>query len=261
MKYIQRIPSLRGFLGALLLLGGLGLAAGPTASPARAQAADPRLQDMALGRPDAPVTIVEYASLTCPHCAAFHANVLPALKKEYIDTGKARLIFRDFPLDQLALAAAAVSRCAGPERYFSFIEVFFAQQRTWAGGADPRAAMTQIARLGGMSTEQIDACWASQAVSDYILNSRLEAVQKFNVESTPTLIVNGRKLAGVPDMEEFRKLLDGAAQGGGASAGGLPQASGSWLSAWFPAESRVYIGVGLVVIVVGAVVAYMLRRR
>lgn len=249
MKYIQRL------LLAILLLGGASLL--PAAG--RAQAADPRLQDIALGRADAPVTVIEYASLTCPHCASFHANVLPALKTEYIDTGKVRLIFRDFPLDQLALAAAAMARCAGPERYYNFLEVLFAQQRSWASSADARTALLQIARLGGLSAQQVEACWADQAVTDYILKSRLEAVEKFKVESTPTLIVNDRKIAGVPDIAEFRKLLDQAATGGGiaAASGG---SSGSTAS-WFSADMRTYVAIGIVVLVVAGLVIFMLRKR
>ena len=205
MKYIQRfILTL-----AVILLAGLG-------AEARAQAtnasADPRLQDMVLGKPDAKITIIEYASLTCPHCAAFHADILPALKAEYIDTGKARLIYRDFPLDNLAFAGAILARCGGPEKYFTFLNVLFAQQRQWATASDPKAALIQIGRLGGVSAEQFDKCLADKPLGDFILQQRLDGNQKFNVNSTPTLIINGKTETGVPSLDELRKKLDALAK-------------------------------------------------
>ncbi|WP_428245752.1 DsbA family protein [Ferrovibrio sp.] len=252
MNYIQR-------LAAILFFAAIGLVGLGVGGEARAQSTDPRLQDMVLGKADAPVTIVEYASLTCPHCASFHANVLPVLKTEYIDTGKVKLIFRDFPLDQLALAAAGIARCAGPERYYSFLEVMFSQQRAWASASDPRAALTQIARLGGMSTEQVDNCFTEQAVSDYILNSRLEGNQKFNVNSTPTLIVNGKTLAGVPTIDELRKLIDGLAANAPAGGGAMPQAGNA--GSWFAGNTKTYIAIGIVVLLVGGIVIFLLRKR
>lgn len=201
MKYIQRfVLTLSLVLSAFLANAALAQTGAP--------AGDPRLQDMVLGKADAPITIIEYASLTCPHCARFEAEVLPQLKKEYIDTGKAKLIFRDFPLDQLAFGGAVLARCGGPEKYFTFLNVLFAQQRQWAGAPDPKAALTQIGRLGGVSSEQFEKCLADKALGDYILNSRLEGNQKFNVNSTPTLIINGKTEAGAPSMEELRKKLD-----------------------------------------------------
>ena len=201
MKYIQRF---RSCLASMLLL-----LAGLLAIPAYAQTApDPRLQDMVLGQADAPVTIIEYASLTCPHCASFHTEVLPAIKKEFIDTGKAKLIFRDFPLDQVAFAGAILARCAAPEKYFTYLNVLFAQQRQWATAQDPVAALKQIARLGGMPAEQFDKCLADKALGDYILAQRLEGNQKFNVNSTPTLIINGKVEPGATSLDELRKKLN-----------------------------------------------------
>lgn len=202
MKYIQRLV-----LTLVLVFGGV-LAVGAQAQTG----ADPRLQDMVLGKPEAPITIIEYASLTCPHCASFHADVLPTLKTEYIDTGKAKLIFRDFPLDQLAFAGAVLARCGGPEKYYTYLNVLFAQQRQWATAADPKAALTQIGRLGGVSAEQFDKCLQDKALGDYILNSRLEGNQKFNVNSTPTLIINGKAESGVPSLADLRKKLDALAK-------------------------------------------------
>lgn len=201
MKYIQRLVLTLSFV----IAGFLGATAHAQGT---APAGDPRLQDIVLGKADAPITIIEYASLTCPHCARFHTDVLPTLKTEYIDTGKVKLIFRDFPLDQAAFGAAVLARCGGPEKYYTFLNVLFAQQRQWAASSDPKAALVQIGRLGGVSSEQFDRCLAEKPLGDYILNSRLEGNQKFNVSSTPTLIINGKAEAGAPTMEELRKKLD-----------------------------------------------------
>jgi len=205
MKYIQR------FVLTLAFVLGSFFAVHAQAQTAPA-AADARLQDMVLGKADAPITIVEYASLTCPHCASFHAEVLPALKTEYIDTGKAKLIFRDFPLDQLAFAGAVLARCGGPEKYYTFLNVLFAQQRQWAAASDPKAALVQIGRLGGVSADQFEKCLQDKAMGDYILNSRLEGNQKHGVNSTPTLIINGKAESGVPSIADLRKKLDALAK-------------------------------------------------
>ena len=127
-----------------------------------------------LGDPNAPVTIIEYASLTCPHCAAFHKETLPGLKARYIDTGKVKLSFRDFPLDENAVRASMLAHCAGPERYYRFLDVFFAQQASWAGARDPVAALKQLAKLGGMSEEAATTCLADRSIEDAILRARLE---------------------------------------------------------------------------------------
>ena len=205
MKYIQRFVLTLAFV-----LGGFfAINAQAQTAPA---AADPRLQDMVLGKADAPITIIEYASLTCPHCAHFHETVLPTLKTEYIDTGKAKLIFRDFPLDQMAFAGAVLARCGGPEKYYTFLSVLFAQQRQWAGASDPKAALVQIGRLGGISSDQFEKCLQDKPLGDYILNSRLEGNQKLGVNSTPTLIINGKAEAGVPSIDDLRKKLDALAK-------------------------------------------------
>src|SRR5689334_23792973 len=112
-------------------------------------------QDHVLGKADAPVTIIEYASLTCPHCAAFDRETLPKLKEKWIDTGKAKLVYRNFPFDKPALQAAMIAACAPSDRYFNFIDVLFQQQQQWATAQDPVAALTRIAKLGGLSDAQV----------------------------------------------------------------------------------------------------------
>jgi protein-disulfide isomerase len=166
------------------------------------------LGEPAIGDANAPVTIIEYSSLTCPHCAAFHANTLPELKKRYIDTGKVRLVLRDFPLDQMALKAAVIAHCAGPQRQPQFVEVFFAQQASWARAADPEKALRQLAQLGGLGGDQIDACLADKALEEAVLQARLEGQQQFKIESTPSFIIDGKTYAGDQSADKFAELID-----------------------------------------------------
>ena len=163
--------------------------------------------DYVLGKPDAPVTIVEYASLTCSHCARFHGDVLPVLTAEFIAAGKVRLVYRDFPLDRLALMAAMVARCAGRERYFGFIDAFFAEQQGWARSADPVAALAGIARLGAMAQSDFDVCLKDKVVADKVLKQRLEGEKLFNIDSTPTLIVNGAKYSGGLTLDQIKAVM------------------------------------------------------
>jgi protein-disulfide isomerase len=163
--------------------------------------------DFVLGKDDAPVTLVEYASLTCPHCARFHTNVLPTIKSEYIDKGLVRLVYRDFPLDNAALMAAVVAQCAGRERYFGFLDALFAAQENWARAGDPAAALQRIAALGGMSQSEFNACLKNESIVDAVVKERLEADKKFGVNSTPTLLVNGEKYSGGLTAEQFRAVV------------------------------------------------------
>jgi protein-disulfide isomerase len=164
-------------------------------------------KDRVLGRPDAPITIIEYASLTCPHCASFHRNTLPKLKSEYIDKGLARLVYRDFPLDKFALRAAAIARCAPPDQYFGLIELFFENQKQWAGEADPAAALDRLAAVAGMDQATIEACLADQAKTDAIVSRAQDAQAKYQIESTPSFIINGRKVTGARSFESFQEFL------------------------------------------------------
>jgi protein-disulfide isomerase len=172
----------------------------------------PSSEDRVLGKADAPITIIEYASLTCPHCAAFDAETLPKIKQEWIDTGKAKLIFRDFPLDALALKGATLARCAPPERFYGFIDVLFRQQETWARAADTNAALGRIAKLGGMSDEQFQACMKNDAVTNQVLATRMAGEKDYKVESTPTFFINGKKLVGALPYDSFDDALKAAAK-------------------------------------------------
>ena len=167
--------------------------------------------DRILGKADAPITIVEYASLTCPHCAAFARDTLPKIKSEWIDPGKAKLVFRDFPLDGSAVKAAVLARCAPPDKFYGFIDVLFSSQESWARNPDPTPGLARIAKLGGMSEEQFNACMADSALQDKVLASRLTAEKEYKVESTPTFFINGTKLTGALPYEQFDEALKKAA--------------------------------------------------
>ncbi len=163
--------------------------------------------DRILGDPNAPITIIEYASMTCPHCAHFADEVLPELKKKWIDTGKVKLVLRDFPLDGEAVHASMIARCAPPDRFYAFVDTFFADQSKWVTAADHQAALTRLAALGGMSKAEVDKCLANNALENQILNSRLVASKDLDVSATPTFFVNGTKYTGEPTVEAFNKLL------------------------------------------------------
>ncbi len=163
--------------------------------------------DMAIGAKDAPVTIVEYASMTCPHCANFHMGPFKELKAKYIDTGKVRLIFREFPLDSLALQAAMLARCAGEKRFFGMLNVLFKSQSKWARAAKPQQALAKVARLGGFTEARFTICMKNQGLADMILNSRLKGNKEFDVNSTPSFIVNGVKTDGNMTISKWDALL------------------------------------------------------
>ena len=167
--------------------------------------------DRILGNPDAPITIVEYASLTCPHCAHFTNDVLPELKKKWVDTGKAKLVLRDYPLDEPALRAAMIARCAPPDRYYAFVDTFFGSQEKWVTARDYRDALARLVKLGGMSREEFDNCLKNTALENKIVEGRLIASKELDVNSTPTFFINGTKFTGAPTVEEFDKALSGLA--------------------------------------------------
>jgi len=165
------------------------------------------LGDKVLGAETAKVTIIEYASMTCPHCAAFHTETLPKLKEKYIDTGLVRLIFREFPLDPLAAGASILARCAPGDRYFPMIDVLYRLQRNWAGANDPVAALLQIARQTGFTQESFEACLRNQSLLDGVNAERDRASQRFGVNSTPTLFINGQVYRGALSFDELDKIV------------------------------------------------------
>ncbi len=174
---------------------------------ARAEAQEIFPDDRILGPADAPITIIEYSSLTCPHCAALHRDALPKIKEIWIAEGKARLVFRHFPLDAMALRAAAVADCIEGERFFGFLDLLFKSQKRWAKSNPPLKALGQLARLAGMSQEKFESCANDEAQMDRILERRQDGTQTYDVKSTPTLIINGRKVQGARDFDHFEKIF------------------------------------------------------
>jgi protein-disulfide isomerase len=164
------------------------------------------LGDIVLGSPDAPVTIIEYASMTCPHCAQFQAKTFPKLKERYIDTGKVRYIFREFPLDPLAAGAFMLARCADKDKYLSIIDLFFGTQREWVV-PNPLQPLFNIAKQAGYNEETFNACLKNQQILDGIQNVRDHAAKVLNVESTPTFFINGKRVIGDVSIEEMEKEI------------------------------------------------------
>ena len=191
-----------------------GLTASVLAGPAYAQSVNVDelmkpgpLGDKILGSKDAPVTIIEYASLTCPHCASFHKDTLPGLKEKYVKTGKARIIMREFPLDQIAWAGFMVARCAEESKYFNLLDVLYLKQQTWAFSQDPAGELFKIAKQAGLTKQQFDACLGNEEVAKGVIAVKDRGADKFGVSSTPTFFINGEMLRGNRSLEEFEKLM------------------------------------------------------
>ncbi|HLJ63598.1 MAG TPA: DsbA family protein [Stellaceae bacterium] len=192
----------------ILLILGLILMIGV---PARAQNVPVQDEkDRVLGKEEAPITIFEYASFTCPHCAAFDQRTLPKVKEMWIDTGKAKLIFRDFPLDETALTASVVTHCMPAERFYPMIDVLYQNQGIWARADDPVGSLKHFAALGGASTAQIDACLQDQQLANFIVGERFTAHQSYGVNSTPTFFINGKMIEGDVSYDTFAKALENA---------------------------------------------------
>jgi protein-disulfide isomerase len=165
------------------------------------------LPEMVMGKADAPVTIVEYASMTCGHCANFHNNTLPAIKENYIDTGKARLILREFPFDPRAEAGFMLARCSD-DKYFAMVDVLFKQQNNWAAAPNARDALLQLAKLGGFTQQSFEACLTDQELLEDIREVRGRAASEFAVDSTPTFFINGKVYKGALTVEEMSAIID-----------------------------------------------------
>jgi len=147
---------------------------------------------------------------TCPHCAEFDRVTLPEIKKNWIDTGKAKLVYRDFPLDGLALKASVMTRCAAPDRFYSYVDTLFQSQDNWARSRDPEDALSHIAKLGGMSDDRFKSCMKDDKLSDSIADGAMKAQKDYGVNSTPTFFVNGTKVVGALPYPDFEKALNAA---------------------------------------------------
>ena len=163
--------------------------------------------DRILGAADAPVTIIEYSSLTCPHCPSFHRGTLPQVKSDWIDTGKARLVYRHYPLDRLALFAAAVANCVKGDGFFGFIDALFQSQERWSRSQDPIGALQQFASLAGLNQAAFEACLQDEAAIDRILEIQKNGRDTYEVASTPSFVINGQMVVGARDYGEFEAVL------------------------------------------------------
>jgi protein-disulfide isomerase len=210
-----------GVVAAAVLIGGVvywragsaGGATGEKTDPDLAELMAPGpLPDLSLGKEDAPNTIVEYASMTCPHCAQFHKLVLPELQTKYIDAGKARLILREFPLDGLAVAAFMLARCAGPDRYYPVVGALFDTQETWAvAGTEGKEKLFLVAKQAGFSKEKFDQCIGDKELFNKIVETRTRGHEKFGVDSTPSFFINGKRMASDQTLAAFEAMLSGGA--------------------------------------------------
>jgi protein-disulfide isomerase len=166
--------------------------------------------DHVLGDPKAPITMIEYASFTCPHCAHFNTQILPEIEKKWIDTGKVKLIYRDFPLDQVAAKAAQIAECVGKDRYFGVVDLIFRSQPTWAAASDPIAELAKPLRIAGLGENEVKACLANEAKANEVV-ADAKGGETLGVDSTPTLFINGQVYKGARSVEEldgtFAKLL------------------------------------------------------
>lgn len=181
-------------------------------------AVPPPMGDMSLGDPKAPVRIYEYASVTCSHCAEFNKDTFPLLKRNYIDTGKVYYTLRDFPFDPIATAGYMLAHCAGPERYFGFVDVLFSTQAQWAFVQTPMDALKSLARQGGFSEESFDACMKNEEIFNHVKSVAERGAQTFGVRSTPTFFINGEKVEGAIPYEELEPIVKKHLPGADAEA-------------------------------------------
>ena len=167
------------------------------------------MKDRSLGQDDAPMTIIEYASMTCDHCAAFHNSVLPEIKTALIDTGKARLIYRDMPWDKFAVKAAKIARCAPPGKYFDVVKAVFENQHNWARGSDPLKGLVELGVNAGMEEKFVQSCVDDEALEKRIIENVQAAQKEYNVNATPTFIFlkEGARVGSYPEFEEIKAKM------------------------------------------------------
>ncbi len=202
----------RQFLGstaaAFTLLAANRVVAQTTATSAATDLLQPGpLPERILGRDDAPVTVIEYASMTCGHCANFHLNIWPAFKAEFIDTGKVRFILREFPFDPRATAAFMLARCMGDDRWYPTVDLLFRNQPRWARAQDGKEGFLSVLSMTGLKEADLEACLSDQALLDKV-NAVAARGQELGVDSTPTFFINGEKYTGVMPIEQLRAVIE-----------------------------------------------------
>ncbi len=213
----RRLALLNGSLAAALVAAGLILLPG-TQSHAQAplkpdvdiaELMKPgELPDNVMGKDDAPYTIVEYSSMTCPHCARFHTQVLPEIKKKFIDTGKAKYIIREFPLDNVAAAAFMLARCVDKSKYFDFVDLLYSNQEEWAFSGNALPGLQKFAKQIGFTEEKFNECLKDEKLLKYIEWVRDRGNTQFDVHATPTFFINGKRLKG-GELDDFEKIIGG----------------------------------------------------
>ena len=210
-------PNRRGLIIAILAVLVLVLAGGgyygyqtyAASGPGDVNTPSP-LGDMALGPADAPVKIIEFASMTCPHCAAFTKETFPKLKTTYIDPGKVRYVFREYPLDQVALLGAVLARCIAKgdaPKFFNVIDVLFASQTEWVSNK-PIEPLKRLTKQFGLNDQDFEACANDETIGKGIIATRDYAYDRLKVNATPTFFINGQKIEGEASFEEFAKVID-----------------------------------------------------
>lgn len=199
---------------ALLLPAAAGLAAAFSSPAAFAQSAAEKalaetgaLPENSFGSPQAPVTVIEYASLTCHHCRNFHVNTWPAVKAKYVDTGKVQFVMREFPNDPLAAGGFMLARCSGEKKWYAVIDMLYRNDDSWAHASDPLEALRGMMRQTGMASEQFEACLSDQTLLDNVQAVRSRGATA-GVTATPTFFINGRKAQGMMSIDEFSALIE-----------------------------------------------------
>jgi protein-disulfide isomerase len=167
---------------------------------------EPAIGDMALGPKEAKVTIIEYYSATCPHCATFYKDTFLALKRDYIDQGKVRFVLREYPLDKTALAASMIARCAPKEKFFAVIGAIFETQESWL--KNPSSGLRKVARFAGFTPASFDDCFDNKDLADGIMAIRNTAKKQYGVSATPTLFINGEMLTTSRDIDNMKRIID-----------------------------------------------------
>ena len=166
---------------------------------------------VSIGSQEAIVKIKIFSSLTCPHCANFHMNVLPKIKENYLESGKVQLIFIDFPLDQAAFNASKLLHCLDKEKRINFLDIIYKDQKKWTTGStleDINKNLKKIVKNLGISSEKFDKCIIDEEISDKILNERIDASKKYSITSTPTIIINEKKLEGSASFKNIKKKIE-----------------------------------------------------
>ena len=165
-------------------------------------------EEKSLGNKDAKIKMIEFASLTCGHCARFHNNVMSVIKEKYIKSGNILYVYNDFPLDKFALKASVIARCSGNRNYFNFLDVFYKKQKDWTRTKDPFKSLLKIAKFGGLKDDDIKVCVGNKSIEDGILKNRLKYSKEYEIKATPTIYFNDKKYDGVLTLEAIEKKIE-----------------------------------------------------